>query len=74
MTCTYRLIEHNGGDVPPRFYVNGIRVSGERFRALKDRAYSSGRLDSFLTRGRQLSGGRIRRTNYCVATFDYKES
>ena len=72
--CTYRMTEHNGADTPARYYVNGIRVSAERFRDLKERAYSSGRLDSFATKGRQLRGGRIRRTNYCVATFSYPVS
>lgn len=69
--CTYRLTEHNGADIPPRYYINGIRVSRERFDDVRARAYQSGRLDSFATKCKSMPNGRFRRTNYSVATFTY---
>lgn len=69
MTKTFALVEHNGGDMPPRFYVNGVRVTGKRFADIRDRAHSEGQLSCFFTKARQLGGGRFRRVNYSVAVL-----
>jgi hypothetical protein len=55
------LVEHIGADMPSRHYADGRRISAADARDLKDRAE---RLECLSTKGRQLPGGRIRRTNY----------
>ena len=69
MTQYFDLVEHYGADMPARYYVNGRRVSRREFQSIKDRAHTQGRIDCFSTKGRQLPGGKIRRTNYCVASY-----
>jgi len=56
-----QFIEHIGADIPARFYIDGKRVSRRDYDAAKD---SCARLDCFATKGKQLPGGLIRRTNY----------
>lgn len=69
----YQLTEHTGGDVPSRYYVDGRRVSYAAFETLRDKAHRWGKLDCFQSRGRQLPGGRIRRTNWSSATLPDNE-
>jgi len=56
-----QFIEHIGANIPARFYIDGKRVSRHDYNAAKD---SCTRLDCFCTKGKQLTGGHIRRTNY----------
>lgn len=69
MATSYQLTEHSGGNCPPRYYVDGIRVAKTRFDAIRDRAHREGRLDCFATKCRQIGNGEFRRTNYSVATY-----
>ena len=57
-----QFVEHIGADTPARFYIDGKRVSRLDYNRAKD---SCTRLDCFMTKGRQMAGGKIRRTNYC---------
>lgn len=63
---SYQISETIGADMQPRYYVNGKRESADYVRWMKTQC---DRLDCFQTKGRQMPGGKIRRTNYCVATF-----
>ena len=67
MATHYSISETTGADMESRFYVNGRRVSREYVEYLKTRA---DRLECFSTKGRQLPGGRICRTNYSVAVVN----
>ena len=64
-----QLVEHKGADMEARFYIDGVRVSREKAEHLKQQAYMFGRLDCFMTKGREISGGRTRRTNYSTLTI-----
>lgn len=70
-TCTYNLSETIGAGMEARYFVNGIRVSREKFNELRDRAHDSGTLNCFSTRAWPIAGGKTRRTNYSVASFSY---
>ncbi|MEP2533509.1 hypothetical protein [Shimia sp.] len=65
----FALTDHKGGGMAARFYANGVRVSRERFGAIKRAAFGpGGRMDCFATSGRALPGGKTRRTNHSSAT------
>lgn len=66
MARHHTIAETIGADMESRFYVDGRRVSRAHVEYLKIRA---DRLECFHTKGRQLSGGRIRRTNYSTAVI-----
>lgn len=70
MAKRYQLAQTLGADMETRFSVEGRRVSRERFETIRD---SADRLECLQTVGRQLSGGRFRRTNYSIAVFDHGE-
>ncbi len=57
----HELTDHRGADIPSRYYVDGVRVSAVKFEHLKD---ISLRMFNMTTKGKNLAGGRIRRTNY----------
>lgn len=65
----YTMSQTIGADMESRFYINGRRVSREYFDCVQTRARMTGTIDCFSTRARQLPGGKIRRTNYCVARY-----
>lgn len=68
----YQLIEHIGGDKPPRYYINGKRVSYDAFEVIRKAAYANGSLGCFLTKAKQI-GTTFRRTNYSNASIpDFK--
>lgn len=67
--ASYQLTEHCGAGYPSRFYIDGRRVSRSHFNCIRDKAHREGKIDCLLTVGKQLDGGRIRRTNYSCATF-----
>lgn len=60
----YELVEHKGGGLLARFYVDGVRVSRHVFEALKDKAHEQGRVFNMLTRGFEKPNGKTRRVNY----------
>jgi hypothetical protein len=72
MTHHYQLTDHKGGGQEARFLVDGVRVSRERYEAIKNAAYTSGKLDCFHTSGKPLPGGKTRRTNHSSATTGFK--
>ena len=57
-----QFVEHIGANTLSRFYIDGKRVSRSDYNRAKD---SCTRLDCFMTKGRQVGRGKIRRTNYC---------
>lgn len=63
----YQLSETIGAGMESRFYINGKRVSRADYQAIKERAYSIGRLECFHTRAWTIRGGKTRRTNYSIA-------
>lgn len=63
--ASYQLTEHIGADMPPRYYVDGRRVSRTHFDDMRN----APRLDCFSTRCKIMPGGRFRRTNYSITTF-----
>lgn len=52
----YNMSQTIGAGMEPRFYINGRRVSRDKF-------------DYVQMRARQLPGGKIRRINYCLARY-----
>lgn len=60
------MIQSIGADMPARYTVDGRRVSKETYNALMDTAHSLGTVECLWTKGRQVTGGRIRRTNGCA--------
>lgn len=65
----YSMTDHKGADMPARFYIDGVRVSREKFEDIKDRGHREGRVNCFHTSGREIAGGKTRRTNHCTVQF-----
>ena len=61
---SYQLTDHKGADMPARFYIDGVRVSRERYEHIEQQGYTFGRVDTFHTVGKPQPRGRTRRTNY----------
>lgn len=53
-------------DQPARFYIDGKRVSRDRFEQVRNTAT---RLECFHTRAFPQPGGTFKRVNYSVASF-----
>lgn len=69
MSQYYNMSQTIGADMESRFYINGRRVSRDKFDYVQMRARMTGTIDCFSTRARQLPDGKIRRTNYCTARY-----
>ena len=69
MATHYTLAEHKGGGQEARFYIDGERVSRERYEDISNQAYCSGRLSCFHTVGKERPDGKTRRVNYSEATI-----
>lgn len=67
--ATYQLSQTTGADRETRFTANGKRISRAEYDRIVARALRDGRLECFLTKGRQEAGGKVRRTNYSVARW-----
>ena len=65
----HNLIEHKGADMPARFYIDGKRVSREKFEHVEQIARAYGRSECFYTKCRELEGGRLRRINYKTVSY-----
>ena len=65
----YSLAEHKGGGQEARFYIDGVRVSREKFEDISNQAYCSGRLQCFHTIGKERPNGRTRRVNLSQAVI-----
>lgn len=62
------MIEHTGGGMAARYFIDGKRVSRATFQAVKRLAHMTPNgLAAFWTRGRQVGDGQIRRVNGCCA-------
>lgn len=59
------LSETNGAGRDPRFFADGVRISRDAYRIMKDTAC---RLDCFHSTAKQV-GTTFRRTNYVSAYF-----
>lgn len=66
------MIQHIGADIPARYTVDGHRVSAREYNDIMDTAHALGTVECLWTKGKQLSGGRIRRTNGCVVRVPYR--
>lgn len=55
------LKDHRGGNIEARYYIDGVRVSRDKYEYTKDVAL---RMDCFHTTGRDMGNGLVRRTNF----------
>jgi hypothetical protein len=58
-----QLTEHKGAGMQARFYIDGVRVSRERYENVEQQGYMFGTVDTFHTKGAPI-GTKTRRTNY----------
>lgn len=68
MRC-YNLTAIKGGGKSARFYIDGVRVSREKFEHVETMARMNGHLECFHTKAIPLPGGKTRRWNYSTARY-----
>jgi len=64
---SHDLLQVRYPDKPTRFFIDGKRVSRERFEHMETQARMFGRLECFNTRAIPLPGGTFKRFNYSTA-------
>ena len=69
MNNLYRLTDHKGAGMTARFYINGRRVSRERYELIEQMGYTNGRVDCFHTSAKPVDGGKTRRSNYKTVQY-----